>query len=47
MVDFQGDVIDYRKRSKALGQAAQINRRQSSPPVLVLAGISARPGMPV
>ena len=29
MVDFQGDVIDHRKRAKSLGQAAQINRRQS------------------
>ena len=47
MVDFQGDVIDHRKRGKALGQATQINRRQSSPPVLVLAGVNARLGMPV
>src|SRR6185369_17636035 len=29
MVDFQGDVIDHRKRAKSLGQAAQIHRRQS------------------
>src|SRR2546430_10446275 len=29
MIDFQGDVIDHRKRSKSLGQAAQINGRQS------------------
>ena len=47
MVDPQRDVIDHRKRTKALGQAAQINGRQSSPPVLVRAGISARLGMPV
>src|SRR6185369_17471608 len=29
MIDFQGDVIDHRKRTKSLGQAAQINGRQS------------------
>jgi len=29
MIDPQRDVIDHRKRSKALGQAAQINGRQS------------------
>src|SRR2546430_2043415 len=29
MIDFQGNVIDHRKRAKSLGQAAQIHRRQS------------------
>jgi hypothetical protein len=29
MVDPQRDIIDYRKRSKSLGQATQINGRQS------------------
>src|SRR5215212_7235171 len=29
MIDFQGDAIDHRKRAKSLGQAAQINGRQS------------------
>jgi hypothetical protein len=48
MIDFQGDIIDHRKRTKSLGQAAQLNRRQSSHShALVLARISARLGMPV
>ena len=29
MIDFQGNIIDHRKRAKSLGQAAQLNRRQS------------------
>jgi hypothetical protein len=29
VVDPQRDIIDHRQRSKSLGQAAQINRRQS------------------
>jgi hypothetical protein len=30
VVDRQRDIIDHRKRSKSLGQAAQINGRQSN-----------------
>jgi hypothetical protein len=30
VVDRQRDIIDHRQRSKSLGQAAQINGRQSS-----------------
>jgi hypothetical protein len=39
MVDPQRDVIDDSKFSKALGQAAQFNGRQSNLPVRIVGGI--------
>jgi hypothetical protein len=41
MIDPQRDVIDHRKRPKSLGQAAQINGRQSDSSRIYVAGISA------
>src|SRR5262245_53503629 len=45
MIDFQRDVIHYRKRTKSLGQTAQINGRQSPHSHSVRARISARLGI--
>jgi hypothetical protein len=44
VIDPQRDVIDDRKRSKPLGQAAQINGRQSYPSLRSVArsGVRAR-----
>jgi hypothetical protein len=41
VIDPQRDIIDHRKRAKPLGQAAQINGRQSDSSRFYRAGISA------
>ena len=47
VLDPQRDVIDHGKRAKSLGQAAQINGRQSDSSRFYCAGISAPAFLPV
>jgi hypothetical protein len=45
VIDSQRDVIDHRKRSEALGQATQINRRQSHSSLLFYAHSDRKAGI--